>query len=388
MELAPPIELKAAEVDRIVRLEVKVNRWVRAFDAWRERLHLGGRKGRYDDVDYEFMGGTSDGLRKKHYDKSLRLLWKAEEHLPWSSFEDCSRQEKLLRRIAEGSLSAAERVELDQVSSEEFRAMLDREYTREQKQALVNILSTIGHGEAYAWMVSTEVLSNAVEGTGARAALTMQVLEEAKHFVVLRELIRAFDCPIPRMAVWEYLIMERTLKAKGIEKFFGMNVVIEGFALNLFGQLSTLPGLQILRLFHLDESRHTALPSNYLSEKPLTRRQSRGVLSRLRRLLLLAPALPLMTFFEKDFAVLGLDVYDFAGSMLRKVVHLSERVGFHLPISGERFLKLVSRDFNRRAMRTRVRHAPKRYYEAETTTGRSELLVEREVFELDRSIAA
>ncbi|MCP3984425.1 MAG: hypothetical protein GY723_08545 [bacterium] len=382
-----PIELIPEETARIVAKERKVNRFVRRLDALLEKAHLGGRKGRYDDINFEFMGGTNDRLRKLHYDKSLRLLWKAEEQIPWSSFKDCTRDEKMLLGLANESLKTAERTQLEKIKSDEFKAMLDREYTSEQKQAIVNILSTIGHGEAYAWMVSTEVLSSAVEGTGARAALTMQVMEEAKHFVVLRELIRAFDCPVPRMSIWEYLVMERTLKAKGLEKFYGMNVLIEGFALNLFGLLCALPGLEILSLFHLDESRHTALPSNYFADKPMTPRQSKGVLPKLRRLLITAPALPLMTYFERDFAVLGLDIYEFAGSMFRKVVHLSERVGFALPIPGHKLLELVNADFNKRAERSRRNYVPKQYHLAETTRGSAELAIEAEVFELDQPSA-
>lgn len=36
---------------------------------------------------------------------------------------------------------------------EDFKQKLNAAYTPEQKQALVNILSLIGHWEAYAWMV-------------------------------------------------------------------------------------------------------------------------------------------------------------------------------------------------------------------------------------------
>jgi hypothetical protein len=133
------------------------------------RLHLGGRKGDYDDIHYEFNGGAKDQIRKKHYDKSLRLLWKAEENAPWLDFR---------------------------------RDKIKAEYTPRERQAIVNVLSLIGHGEAYAWLVSTELL-NEVKSTGARGALTMQVLEEAKHFVVLRELLQAFDCEIPRMSIYE-----------------------------------------------------------------------------------------------------------------------------------------------------------------------------------------
>ncbi len=383
-----PIELIPEQTARIVAAERKVNRFVRGLDALLEKCHLGGRKGRYDDIHFEFMGGTGDRLRKLHYDKSLRLLWKAEEQLPWSSFKDCTQEEKMLLELANESLKTTERGHLERINSDEFKQLLNREYTQEQKQAIVNILSTIGHGEAYAWMVSTEVLSSAVEGTGARAALTMQVMEEAKHFVVLRELIQAFDCPVPRMSIWEYLLMERTLKAKGLEKFFGMNVLVEGFALNLFGLLGSLPGLEVLSLFHLDESRHTALPSNYFAEKPMTRRQSKGFVRKIRRLLLVLPAVPLMTYFERDFAVLGLDIYDFAGSMFRKVIHLSERVGFYLPIPGQKALLIMNEDFNKRAARTRTNHTPKAYHHAETTQGFAELAIEKEVFELEQPAMA
>ena len=91
-----PIALKEEEVAKIVARERKVNGWVRGLDARLKRWHLGGRKGEYDDVRFEFEGGASEGLRKKHYDKSLRLLWKAEEQIPWSNFRDCSKNEKAL----------------------------------------------------------------------------------------------------------------------------------------------------------------------------------------------------------------------------------------------------------------------------------------------------
>ena len=277
------IEIDPAVTRRNARIERRANAAIRGLDRLRAKLRIGGRKAPYDDLNYEFEGGPSDRLRKKHYDKSLRLLWKAEEHVEWSSFRDCTRQERDVLRLADSAIDDAERKQVDRMRSEEFRGFLDEQYTTEQKQAIVNVLSLIGHGEAYAWLVSTEVL-NEVQSTGARAALTMQVLEEAKHFVVLRELIQAFACPIPRMSAWEYVLLERTFKSDGLEKFFGMNVVVEGFALSLFGMMAGLPGLEVLRQFHLDESRHTALPSNYFKEFPMTEWQKRNPVARLRRL--------------------------------------------------------------------------------------------------------
>ena len=116
------------------------------------------------------------------------------------------------------------------------------------------------------------------------------------------------------MSIYEYLLLERGFKSKGVEKFFAMNVVVEGFALGLFGMMSTLPGLEILRLFHRDESRHTALPANYLKEFPLTKWQQRNPFAQARRLSLILPLVPAVALGEEDLAELGIDAFDFAGA--------------------------------------------------------------------------
>ncbi len=363
------------------QVEGMLNSLVRGYDATMGALRLGGRKGNYDDVNYEFNGGAKDDLRKKHYDKSLRLLWKAEDKAPWLSFSDCTNEELALWTMAEKSLDRQEIDELKRIRSEEFRIKINQEYTQREKQAIVNILSLIGHGEAYAWMVSTELL-NEVKSTGARSAMTMQVLEEAKHFVVLRELIQAFECEIPRLPVWEYVLLERGFKSKGLEKFFAMNVLVEGFALGLFGMLSTLPGLEILRLFHLDESRHTGLPANYLKEFPLSTWQKKSPFRQAHRLSLILPVLPFAIHVESDLAELGIDSYDFFGATARKIFNLADRVGFQFPVSNEKVSALVNAIFNIGAGWSRPGHGRKDYIEAETTKGKSELEVEAEVFKL------
>ncbi len=367
--------------------EERVNRVVRAKDRVRDRLGFGGRATNYDDTRYEFVGGPRDELRKKHYDKSLRLLWKAQRHLPWTTFRDASVDDGELRRMAEGALEPNERVALKRVRSEEYAALLSKSYTPREKQALVNILSMLGHGEAYAWLVSADLLRD-VKSTGARAALTMQVLEEAKHFVVLREVIRAFDCPVPRMSVWEYMLLEGVLRAKGVEKLFGMNVVVEGFALSLFGMMHDLPGLEILKLFHLDESRHTALPHNYFQEFPLSERESHGQAAKLRRLRMLLPAVPVFYQIEPDLAEFGIDSFAFGGSVIRKILHLAGRVGFDLALPPEQLAKVLNGRFNAHCRRSRPAHSHQEFFLAETTTGTAELAVEREVFHLGEPASA
>lgn len=361
------------------KAEAYLNTLVRTFDNVLGALHLGGRKADYDDTHYEFVGGANDELRKKHYDKSLRLLWKAEQHASWSSFHDLSRDEEMLMKMADDALNDSEKREVERIKTAEFKALLDREYTPAQKQAIVNILSLIGHGEAYAWLVSNEVLRD-VKSTGAKAALTMQVLEEAKHFVVLRELIMAFGVDVPRLPVYEYLMLEGTLKSEGLEKFFGMNVLVEGIALSIFGALSKYPGLEVLQMFHLDESRHCALPTNYLKTQPLTWWEKNNPASMVKRFLMVLPAIPLAMKMEKDFAELGIDVFEFGGSLVRKVINLAYRVGFHLPLPQENMKAFVNYMFNAYCSATREGHNFREFLEAESTLGEAELAVEREVF--------
>lgn len=354
-------------------VERALNRAVRALDRVR------GRAAAYDDERYEFVGGVRDELRRKHYDKSLRLLWKAEGAAPWSTFRDCTEAERVIGDQVAPSMSPAERAARDRVTSAEFRALLDQSYTPAEKRALVKILAAIGHGEAYAWLVSASLLPE-VKSTGARAALTMQVLEEAKHFVVMRELVKAFGVPVPRQSVWEYLLLEGTLRAKGLDKLFGMNVLVETIALSIFGMLESFPGLDILRLFHLDESRHTALPPNYFKEFPMSAGARHSRLGRVRRLVMALPALPLVVYLEPELSELGIDPFDFAGSILRKASALSVRAGFLDQASAHRQSAFFNALFNRYCKWTRPGHGYTDFLSADTTRGEEVARVEREMF--------
>ena len=372
-----PVNQRATDLNR--KVEAITNGVIRAYDGAKARIGLRGRRADYDDHAYEFVGGAKDSLRRRHYDKSLRLRWKAEQAAPWSSFRDATDGERALMGMAERGMTDAERAARVRVSSAEFRELLDREYTLTEKKAIVAILSAIGHGEAYAWLVSASMIDE-VKSTGARAAVTMQVREEATHFVVLRELVQAFGVEVPRQSAWEYLLLEGCLKARGLDRFFGMNVLVETIALSIFGLLSDKPGLEVLRLFHLDESRHTALPDNYLREFPLTDWQRKDPRARLRRFLMALPALPLVLHLEPELAELGTDVFEFGGSVMRKAVHLAERGGFTLVISGKQMLALFNAAFNAYCSLTREGHVWRDYMASDTTHGEAEAAVEREIF--------
>ena len=373
------VEIHPAAVRLNKSIEGLANNFVRGLDSTLERFGLGGKKADYDDTNYVFEGGEGEALRKKHYDKSLRLLWKAEQHASWTGFRDCSQDEIKLMSMTQRTLSSEEKNARTRILSRAFREQLNQTYSPRQKQAIVNILSLIGHGEAYAWLVATELL-NEVKSTGGRAALTMQVLEEAKHFVVMREIIQAFDCPIPRLNAWEYILLEKTFKAKGLEKFFGMNVVVEAVALSLFGLLSKMPGLEILTLFHRDEARHTALPANYLKEFPLSRWDQVNPVKRAQRLLMVTPALGVLLMMEDDLAELGVDAFDFGGSLVHKILKLAERVGFYGPMPAIKIEALINNLFNSYCKLTRSQYKYKDFMKSDTTVGEAEREIERELF--------
>ena len=87
----------------------------------------------------------------------MRLLWKAEQHAPWSSFRDLTDDEQAVLKQAFEKLSADEKLQLKKMRSGNFQKALNA---------------------AYAWMVSAELLAQC-KSTGGRAAITMQMLEEA-----------------------------------------------------------------------------------------------------------------------------------------------------------------------------------------------------------------
>ncbi|MEZ6185126.1 MAG: hypothetical protein R3F62_08980 [Planctomycetota bacterium] len=369
-----PVSRRATRIHRA--LELVMNRGVRSKDSLFGALRLGGRRADYDDAAYSFEGGPGDEMRRKHYDKSLRLLWKAERSAPFLDFSDATPLERSVGEQALEALSPAERQAVERMSSAEFRALLEREYTLRERQALVNVLSAVGHGEAYAWLVASEMVGS-LKSTGAKAAATAQVLEEAKHFVVLRELVLAFGLPVPRLTVWEYLLLEGVLRQDGLEKLFGMNVIVEGIALSLFGALGHLPGLEVLKLFHQDEARHTALPQNYFKVFPMTRWRRHNPLARLSRMRLVLGALPLVFALEEDMAELGLDVFAFGGTVVRKTAGLAKRVGFYLPVPLDGFVGGLDVLFNAYCSLTRPDHSYTRFSRAETSH-RSVRGVERE----------
>ena len=366
---------RAAHFNRV--LERVANSALRGVDGVLGAARVGGRKADYDDVAFEFDGGPGKDIQRKQYEKGLRLLWKAETAAPFAELNDASPIERELQSAAFEVMRTEEKDALNELKKPSFREMLNQEYTQREKEALVAILAGIGHGEAYAWLVSAELLGE-VQSTGAKAALSMQVLEEAKHFLVLRELLRAFEVEIPRQSAWEYMLMESVLKARGLEKLFGMNIVVESIALSFFGLVSTWPGMEVVGLFHRDEARHAAMPHNYLSAFPLPKKQTR-LRAQFKRLKIVLPALALIPHIEEDMAELGIDAFEFGGSVIRRIAKLSERTGYTFPMSNDRLILMLEGMFNAYCMTTRDGHIFRKFTECDLTAGHWEREAEREI---------
>ena len=92
------------------------------------------------------------------------------------------------------------------------------------------------------------------------------------------------------------------------------------------------------------------------------------------------PALPLVMCLEPELCELGIEPFDFAGSVMRKVMTLADRAGFDLPVSSQGLTRFFNAVFNRYCDATRDGHAWKDFMRAETTRGDATSAVERDIF--------
>ncbi len=297
----------------------------------------------YDPIGYSFHGGEFEKLTANNYEKALRNIWKAEIQAPYLGIRDASKLEKA---GAEVNDEHRETVELMSVATSDMvRKEFEDAFSPEQRQAIGHILSLIGHGEAYAMFTSSKLVS-VVQGTGARLGMAMQVMEEAKHFVVLREMLRTLgiDQPLKPCA---YLLFERIANADPYTMLFGMNTVLESFATSVFAQFADYPGLRhIVHVFHMDEARHVGFPKTYAQNGGLPGWVTTSRKAQRKRLQLLLPAIPLIFEYKPYFEAIGLDNFSFWGKFLAKSVRVADDAGFEMPFTPEEFLSQINLLFN------------------------------------------
>ena len=306
----------------------------------------------YDDRTAEYNSTDMNVLFGRNYERALANLWKAEEVAPYLGMRDASRADKvaadcgtivgsaLKDRHARAALDveSAETHELiEYASSDTIRKEFENAYSPEQREAILKIVSLLSHGEAYALYTSSTLLP-LVRGTGSKLGMAMQVMEEAKHFAVLRAMLRNLG-GTRVLTASARAIFETIARQRYYHKLFGMNIVLEGFATNLFAHFESFPGLgDIMRAFHMDESRHVAFPQTYAAEGNVPGSVSNSMRAKVQRLMILSPAAGVFFDYLPEFQKIGMDPYHFFGAAVSKITKAAESAKMPLPFPRKEIL--------------------------------------------------
>ncbi len=190
----------------------------------------------------------------------------------------------------------------------------------EHRAALKRVLTVLLWGELAAWNISAD-LALAIEDTDAKMAATAQVFDEARHFTVLRDYVKALG-PSEQIGALPRQLLRKVLAAPTLAtKLVGMQLLFETNAVVIFRTLADrqlCPVLsELLPYFERDESRHVALGVMYVPK--LVERMSKAEARRTARfqveciLLLMASGFT----FRSDFEFLGLNSRQMADRVTR-----------------------------------------------------------------------
>ncbi len=191
----------------------------------------------------------------------------------------------------------------------------------EKKEAALEILSILLWGELAAWAISAD-LAERIDDVEAKMAATSQAHDEARHFYVLRDYIRALGEPIPRLGGIARTLLIGILETDSlVHKLIGMQLLVESNALSLFKAIAGAklePVLtELLPYYERDEARHVGLGVMYLPKllRGLSRVEAAGVsLFQLRCVaLLITGGLPL----RATFRALGLEPREMASHTVK-----------------------------------------------------------------------
>ena len=149
-----------------------------------------------------------------------------------------------------------------------------------RKEAALKILSILLWGELAAWAISAD-LAERIDDVEAKLAATSQAHDEARHFYVLRDYLRALGEPVPHLGGIARRLLLKILETDSlVHKLVGMQLLVESNALSLFRGLVEAklePVLEeLLPYYETDEARHVGLGVMYLPRllKTLNRRES------------------------------------------------------------------------------------------------------------------
>ncbi len=148
----------------------------------------------------------------------------------------------------------------------------------ERKEAALKLLSILLWGELAAWAISAD-LAERIDDVEAKMAATSQAHDEARHFYVLRDYLRALGEPVPRLGgIGRRLLLNILETDSLVHKLIGMQLLTESNALAIFRGLCEAdiePVLvELLPYYERDEARHVGLGVMYLPR--LLARQTRA----------------------------------------------------------------------------------------------------------------
>src|SRR5689334_13442903 len=137
-----------------------------------------------------------------------------------------------------------------------------------RKQSALKLLSILLWGELAAWAISAD-LAERIGDVEAKMAATSQAHDEARHFYVLRDYLRALGEPVPRLRGVGRALLVSILETRSLtKKLIGMQLLVESNALALFRGLveaQVEPVLaELLPYYERDEARHVGLGVLYL----------------------------------------------------------------------------------------------------------------------------
>jgi hypothetical protein len=204
-----------------------------------------------------------------------------------------------------------------------------------ERRALSRIFSIIMWGELAAWRISAQLADQLVE-LEPKLAAASQVHDEARHFYVMHDYLRALDHEPPPMDFWSRRVVEMTLGTKSLtKKLLGMQLTIETIALTLF-QLARERRIEpvladLLVYYERDEARHVGLGTQLvpalISKMGLSDRF--GVA--LFQLELLAASVFSLKAMEPDLLALGIDPREILGIGFRKLLDLHAEINEAFP---------------------------------------------------------
>ena len=274
----------------------------------------------YDDLEIGKSKLKYNKLVSKNYESALAHIWKAQEDAPYLGIKDG------------GSMNYASvpdpNVEYDDYLAhlrvEKIKEFHDFFKSEKEKHALHELLSLLVHGEAYALYTSSTLVSFG-ETQEARLGFSIQAMEEAKHYYVLRLIVEKLYGHVLPLKPWSRILFDRIANQDSYAKLFGMNIVLENFALMLFEAFEKYPVLSdVMPGFHADESRHCGLPMNY-ADAGLIPKGQRSIPNRLLRTYVVSPALGVIGEYFMDLVRVGVDPLDAGEKFLHKVINLTDR---------------------------------------------------------------